>query len=315
MLARGGRPLSEAEVPAVRRRARAKITLALDVQPAAGESAPWHAVDIVLRRIGLGDDVAIHTGGAPALPRVAVSGQGLHTDTLATRALELVEQWLGHRLSVRVAVAKRVPPGAGLGGGSADAAAILGWAADRWPAIRPVLADLAAQVGSDVVFLASPWACCRATGRGERLEPIFAAEPLWVAVAHPGFGLSTAAVYAAFDRVGSTAPPSAGAVVDALRRGVVPSQVGNQLEDAAIAVNPLIADFRAQLLRHAPVARVAMTGSGSAFVAVCGDEEEAAAVGRAWRADGVPFVWWGEASPNNAECAEAGRHCAGGPAD
>lgn len=303
----------------IRRCARAKVTLALDVQPAAG--ATWHAVDIVLQRIGLADRVEICTGGAPGSPRVSVSGADLSADTLATRALELVEQWLGLRLDVRVALAKRVPLGAGLGGGSADAAAILGWAADRWPAIRPELPALAAQVGSDVVFCASPWARCRATGRGEQLLPIDGAAALWVAVAHPGFALATSDVYAAFDRVGTTEPPRAGAVVDALRRGMVPSQVGNQLEEAAVAVKPEVADFRARLLRHAPRARTAMTGSGSAFVAVCADEREAAAVGRAWRADGVPFVWWGEASANDArdaehaECAEAGSHRAGGPAD
>lgn len=288
--------------------APAKVTLALDVWPRTDAETPWHPVDLVLLRIGLGDRLEIRDGVVPAGPRVAVSGHGVSHDTLATHALSLVEERLGRPLAVHVALTKHVPAGAGLGGGSADAAAVLRWAADRWPALAPLVPAMAAAIGADVVFLAGRAARCRATGRGDQLEPLPDAPRLWLAVAHPGFALSTAEVYRAFDRVGTAAPPAAPTVVDAFRRGMVPSQVGNQLEDAAMAVSPVVADFRARLERHAPRDRLAMTGSGSAFVAVAEDARDASAIGRAWQAAGVPFVWWGEAAPG------IGSHRAGGPA-
>ena len=288
--------------------APAKVTLALDVRPKADREAPWHAVDLVLVRIGLGDRLEVRGGVLPARPRVVVSGQGLTHDTLATHALSLVEQRLGRPLGVHVVLAKHVPAGAGMGGGSADAAAVLRWAAARWPELAPEVPAMAAAIGADVVFLTGPAARCRATGRGDQLDALPDTPRLWLAVAHPGFALGTAEVYRAFDRVGTTSPPAAPAVVDAFRRGMVPSLVGNQLEDAAMAVNPAVADFRARLERHAPHDRLTMTGSGSGFTAVAGDEREAAAIGRAWRAMGVPFVWWGEAAPG------IGSHGVGGPA-
>lgn len=289
--------------------APAKVTLALDVRPRTNPQAPWHDVDLVLLRIALGDRVEIRAADGPPGPRVAVSGHGVTHDTLAAHALSLVEARLGRRLSVHVAIAKRVPAGAGMGGGSADAAAVLRWAAGRWPELAPEVPAMAAAIGADVAFLAGPAARCRATGRGDQLEALPDAPPVWLAVAHPGFALGTADVYQAFDRVGTSAPPAAPVVVDALRRGVIPSLVGNQLEDAAAAVCPAVADFRARLARHVPRHRLTMTGSGSAFVALAGDEQEATAIGRAWQAAGVPFVWWGEAAPGG------GSHRTGGPAE
>lgn len=288
--------------------APAKVTLALDVRPRAVEDPPWHVVDLVLLRIGLADRLEIAGGGDREGPRVTVSGQDLVDDTLVARALALVEQRLRTLLPVHVVLTKHVPTGAGLGGGSADAAAVLRWAADRWPALAPAVPAMAAAIGADVAFLAGTAARCRATGRGDQLEPLPDVPRLWLAVAHPGFALGTAEVYQAFDRVGTAAPAAAPSVVDAFRRGMVPSLVGNQLEDAARAVSPVVADFRARLERHAPRGRLTMTGSGSAFVAVADDEQDAAAIGRAWQAAGVPFVWWGEAAPG------IGSYRAGGPA-
>ena len=124
----------------------------------------------------------VSTAEYPATNRDAIVGD----DDLVRRALRLV----GRR--AHVALVKRIPVGAGLGGGSADAAAVLRWAGTTDP-------SLAVTLGSDVPF------CCvggRAIvrGVGEELEPL---EPLarTVTLALPAFGVDTAACYRAFDEL------------------------------------------------------------------------------------------------------------------
>jgi len=284
--------------------APAKVTLALDVGPRREDG--WHPVDLVLQRIGLKDQLTIVPWANPEVPRtptVTVSGQNLTEDTLVAHALKLAAEVVGHTLPIDVHIAKAVPVGAGLGGGSADAAAILRWAIQQHPDRQAALLALAAVVGSDVVFSVQPHPLCRATGRGDVLEPVVSPSRFWLVVAHPGFPTATAAVYHAFDTVGSRQPPMAAVVMDALVSGVVPSAIGNQLEEAAVVVNPDLASFRAQLLRFAPKSRMAMTGSGSAFVAVAEKRAEAERIARRWRGAGAPFVWWGEAVPSDGSGA------------
>jgi len=110
-------------------------------------------------------------------------------------------------------------------------------------------------------------------------------------VAFPGYPVSTAAVYAAVDAVGPSGPCLAGPVVDALRSGMIPSQVGNQLEGAAWQVEPRLRAFRDQLLRcGAPPHLTTLSGSGASYVVVCGEGREAMRLARRLRHGGVPWV-------------------------
>jgi 4-diphosphocytidyl-2-C-methyl-D-erythritol kinase len=156
-------------------------------------------------------------------------------ENLVVRALELV----GRRAHVRLV--KRIPPGAGLGGGSADAAAVL-----RWAGIEDLA--LAARLGADVPF-------CLAGGRamvqgvGEVVDSLDPVE-VTVVLLTPSFGVSTAAVYAAFDEVG--APP--------------PGSSTNDLEKAALAVEPRLARFR-DLLGEVSRWQPSLAGSGATWFA------------------------------------------------
>jgi len=129
-------------------------------------------------------------------------------DNLAWRAADALEQAVGRALPVRITIDKHIPMQAGLGGGSSDAAAVLvamnglcglGLSPDA-------LERLGAGLGSDVPFFVrggAQWA----TGRGECLSPQPLPEDLWIVVCRPVAALSTAAVYAAFDRLGPASPP------------------------------------------------------------------------------------------------------------
>jgi 4-diphosphocytidyl-2-C-methyl-D-erythritol kinase len=189
---------------------------------------------------------------------------------------------------VSVTLAKRIPVGAGLGGGSSDAAWTLvglnrlcsaGWAADR-------LSGFAARFGSDVPFFVSaafgaPSAAC--AGRGEIVSPLPAPAPKWAVLVLPPFGLSTRDVYARFDelRLGydrevETSPDWrrwAG-----LEARELLSRLVNDLEPAAFSLSPRLAALREQAERT--VGRVVrMSGSGSSLFTLfgAGEADEAAA--------------------------------------
>ncbi len=173
----------------------------------------------------------------------------------------------GH--GVRLVLRKRIPAGAGLGGGSADAAAAL-------LAVRRLLEmdvddagvrDIAAEVGSDVPFCLTGGAAWM-RGRGEIIEPLDLTRGLAFLVAIPPFRLSTPDVYAMWDQLGG---PTAVRSVPAPRRvaGLVPD-LANDLEPAAEAVEPRLVEFRSAL--EATVERPALlAGSGSAYVVPVAD--------------------------------------------
>ena len=200
-------------------------------------------------------------------------------DNLAVRAgesLMLRAGRSGH--GVRMTLRKKIPAGAGLGGGSADAAAAI-------VAIRRLLdveiddaalQQVAAGVGSDVPFCLTGGAAWM-RGRGEVLEHVDLPVGLPVVVAIPPLRLSTRQVYAAWDELGRNrrgreveAPPELAAVLSTLT---------NDLEPAAEAVEPRLAAFRTAL--EATVgAPAVLAGSGSAYAVLVSDESEAGLLAR-----------------------------------
>jgi 4-diphosphocytidyl-2-C-methyl-D-erythritol kinase len=175
----------------------------------------------------------------------------------------------GH--GVQVSLRKKIPAGGGLGGGSADAAATL-------VAIRRLievdiddadLRDVGATVGSDVPFCLQGGAAWM-RGRGEILEPVDLPVGIAFLVVLPPFRLATSAVYAAWDELGG--PHSERLVpAPAVIAGVV-AELGNDLEAAAVVVEPRLADFRAAL-EEAAGAPAIMAGSGSAYVVPVVDDD------------------------------------------
>src|SRR5207237_2378703 len=116
------------------------------------------------------------------------------------RAAELLRLRTGQVGGVRVRLHKRIPLAAGLAGGSTDAAATLFGLNRLWRLglTREQLAELGAELGSDVpFFFSAPAAWC--TGRGEVVTPLRPGRPLWLVLACPPVGLSTAAVFRALN--------------------------------------------------------------------------------------------------------------------
>jgi 4-diphosphocytidyl-2-C-methyl-D-erythritol kinase len=213
---------------AIRLLAPAKLTLSLRITGVRDDG--FHLIDAEMVSLDLADEIELtelDRGSATSAP----SGTGALSvidgvtgrphavdagpDNLVRRALALA----GRRADVELT--KRIPPGAGLGGGSSDAAAILRWAG--WTDL-----DAAARLGADIAFCLVGGRA-RVRGIGEQVEPL-PFEPRTLTLLTPPFGCATPAVYRQWDALG-------GPVADG----------PNDLEAAALAVEPRLAEHRDRL--------------------------------------------------------------------
>jgi 4-diphosphocytidyl-2-C-methyl-D-erythritol kinase len=174
---------------------------------------------------------------------------------------------------VRIRLTKRIPVGAGLGGGSSDAAAtILGMEALFGASLSPAARREAAfRVGADVPFFferSAAWV----EGIGEIVRPVPAFDPLWLVLVHPGVFLSTAAVFSRFT-MGLTTPRQPPTISHFRFQGFVEG-LRNDLEPAARALEPSVGRVL-EVLAAAGARGVLMSGSGSAAFGLFPDEERA----------------------------------------
>ena len=184
-------------------------------------------------------------------PWTSLSVSGLEVPegeaNLVLKAARALEAAAGRPLPARMRLLKRIPPGAGLGGGSSDASAALR-ALSRLYTLDLDTAAVAAALGADVPFFLRGGRA-RAKGRGERLQPL-ADESWWFALAWPGIQVSTAAVYERWDACGGEPP--------------------NDLQRPAIDLHPELAAFAEALGQG-----WRLTGSGSAWFRPCASRAEA----------------------------------------
>jgi 4-diphosphocytidyl-2-C-methyl-D-erythritol kinase len=209
-------------------------------------------------------------------------------DNLVHRAVDLLRRRFGRDDGLRVRLHKRIPLAAGLAGGSTDAAATLAGLNLLWRLGlgREDLQRLGAELGSDVpFFFSAPAAWC--TGRGEVVTPLRPGRALWLVLACPGVGLSTAAVFGALNVPESPVPG------DTVRRAFEAGDVEalgrslhNRLEPAAERLCPQVADLH-RLLAQAGPAGHRMSGSGSTLFALCRDHDEAVRVAAHLRSHGA----------------------------
>lgn len=281
----------------VRVRAHSKLTLALRVVDRRDDG--FHEIDAVIASVGAPADTLV-IGPAPSGEagssgsRLEVLGRvdGVPTDdsNLALRALRALVASGAADPGLDIRLHKAIPPGSGLGGGSADAAAVLAGASRAMePGAHPDLYTIAATLGSDVPFCLDG-GLARVTGRGERVDSLGFIGGWWVAVAVPDLFVPTAAVYAMWDELGSPRSDRIGEPPRVLA-GVIDGLV-NDLEPAALAVRPELGPFRDRWASDAGVSPV-LAGSGSAYFVVTDDPVEAAAAADAARPFAALAEWSG----------------------
>lgn len=154
---------------AARMLAQAKINLALRVF--GKQTDGYHSIETVFIRLDLGDDVEIRTTRSERSLRCFEMRDKRPEENLAYRAAELFANETGWPKGFEIEIVKNVPIGGGLGGGSADAGAVLQIlnTLSSKPMSSEKLLELAGRVGSDTPFLASDYVMALSWGRGERL--------------------------------------------------------------------------------------------------------------------------------------------------
>lgn len=262
--------------------APAKVNLFLTV--GARRSDGLHELVSVMQAVSLADEVTLDDAAEWSV-RVEPPGAAPEDEAnLVVRAGRALADAQGVGRAAQVRITKRIPVAAGLAGGSADAAAVLVGLNRLWDAraSRKAIEKVAASVGADVSF------CVRGGtaavyGAGESISSLPCPRPVWWVIGVPARSLSTAEVYASYDRLGGGALGDPYEVADALARGD-PGRLGaalrNDLEPAASALDPSVGDGRAALLSAGALA-AAMTGSGPAWIGLARDEEHARAVAAA----------------------------------
>jgi len=262
--------------------APAKINLLLRIL--AREDDGWHGLETVFCRIGLTDELRLERreGGRVTI-EVSGADTGSAEGNLAVRAAEMVLAATGRKFGVHLALTKRIPVRAGLGGGSSDAAAALRGVNQLAGNAVPTheILQFGSRLGSDVPFFLGGASLALAWGHGERMLALPPLPPHPALLVIPPVGVSTPEAYALVDE-GRRAGARRGAValdLEALRTwGGIGRLSGNDFESPIFGRHPEVrAAFEHLAGTHPLLCR--MTGSGSALFAVyrsAGDRDDAA---------------------------------------
>jgi 4-diphosphocytidyl-2-C-methyl-D-erythritol kinase len=262
----------------IRVRAPGKINLFLEVRGRRPDG--YHEIETVMAPVSLADDLLCRRSREL---RVRGDLADLGEENLVVRAVRAAQNYCGTRRGMDATLKKRIPVGAGLGGGSADAAAAIA-AFDRVHrlGLNPEdLSKIGASVGSDIpFFFCGTAALC--TGRGEIVQPVRVAKRLHLALFYPGFPSPTARVYRLLKLgltrsrvdVKSFLKLLAEGSIDGLGRALF-----NRLEEPAFRNLPRLRALKRALSRLG-FRGVLMSGSGSSLFGLCRSREEARAGAR-----------------------------------
>ncbi|MBR2143906.1 MAG: 4-(cytidine 5'-diphospho)-2-C-methyl-D-erythritol kinase [Akkermansia sp.] len=273
-----------------------KINFSLRVQNKVREDG-YHNVDILMAPIDLYDTLDFHNSRTTT---IKCDTPGVPTDesNLVFKAVREFEKVYGRKAKQRITLTKRIPHGAGLGGGSSDAAFTL-------LAINEILgtnyeleelSTMAAALGSDVPYFLTP-TICRCKGRGEIVTPVpeLAGWSSPIVLLKPAFGVSTPTAYK-------------GLTCSKRIKGISygPQKVDditlvNDLERPVFAKFPILARMKCWLLEQPGTRAALMSGSGSTMFALTETPEQAAEIAARAKAELDPtlFTHCGTVNPQS----------------
>jgi 4-diphosphocytidyl-2-C-methyl-D-erythritol kinase len=261
-------------------RSFAKINLALAVLGRRADG--YHEIRTVFQSIDLHDDIEIHPCGHLVLHAPDLASVPREENTV-WRAAAALAQAADPGTGAQIVLKKKIPHGAGLGGGSSNAAAALLGLARFWNLALPAgqLRSIAAAIGSDVPFFLHGGTAL-GIGRGEEIYPLPELQPAFLAIIHPGVRISTAAAYKSLNlqltsrqgdhRInsfcGQLADHSAGA-----------AGIFNDFESSILPAWPAVAEVK-EFLKQRGATAAMLSGSGSSVFGFFPSEESALAVSR-----------------------------------
>ena len=259
----------------------AKLNLTLDVLDKRPDG--YHDIKSIMQAISIRDDVEIDIGtGRPW--SLECTAEGIPTDetNLAWKAAKVYCQAMSKDPGgIAIRIHKRIPSGAGLGGGSADAAAVLRALNRHYgdPLSILALAELGAQVGSDVPFCVL-CGTAMAEGRGERLRKLPDMPDCVFVVCKPDFSVSTPELYHKIDSVAIPKHPDHMAMESALLAGDIGkiADLIYNVFDPVVTAEHLEMNYIKSICNSYGALGMQMTGSGSAIYAIMPSFEYAAVV-------------------------------------
>ena len=252
--------------------APAKLNLCLYLGPTHDDG--MHQLVSIFEPLSLRDELTVREGPADEVLCPAVPGENL-----ATRALRVLRSEGWESPPLKIEIDKKIPVAAGLGGGSADAAAVLRLAGGE----VDDLAGIAATLGADVPSQIDP-VTCLVEGVGQKLTTLPVAADHWIVLLPGGGGLSTAEVFAEADRIGigrsqeeldEIAGRLWAVASNAVSPLAYPALLVNDLERPAISLRPEIGSAM-QSMEESGAGFVAMTGSGPTVFGIFADAQTAA---------------------------------------
>ena len=267
-------------------RAPAKINLSFKIL--ARRDDGFHEIETVMAPVSLFDELTLSPTNDEHDVQFSCDDPSLPTgdDNLVVRAARLFFKSTAAAGSVRIELRKRIPHGAGLGGGSSDAAAVLLGLNRMFDThLEPsALATIAAQIGSDVPFFVYRSAgVCR--GRGELVEPVALPQVLSLLLLKPPFGIPTPWAYSRW-RESEELPDITYAV-----QSFGGADFVNELERPVFEKYVFLARLKMWLLAQSEVGAALLSGSGSTVLAVLRQNAEAAVLAERAKVELDPALW------------------------
>lgn len=259
----------------------AKLNLTLDVLGKRPDG--YHDLKSVMQTVSIRDDVEIDVGtGKPWCLKCDKEGIPTDEKNLAWKAAKVYCDAMGKDPGgLEIRITKRIPSQAGMGGGSADAAAVLRALNKHYgePLSIMALAELGAQVGSDVPFCVL-CGTAMVEGRGERLRKLPDMPDCVIVVCKPDFSVSTPELYKKIDEVAIAKRPDNQAMESALIAGDLPKVAENiyNVFDPVVTAEHLELNYIKSLFHQYGAVGYQMTGSGSACFGIVSEFEVAAVI-------------------------------------
>ena len=258
----------------VQEKAYAKLNLSLDVT--ARREDGFHELAMLMQTVSVCDDVTLSLRGESGI-EASCSLHFIPTDerNLAVRAARCYLEAIGEEgCGVGIRMDKRIPVGAGMGGGSADAAAVLRGMNTLFDGAlsRGQLEELACRIGSDVAFCVAGGSSL-AKGRGEILQDLPPLPDCLFVIAKPEFSISTPELYRKLDSVSLRRHPDTAGLLEAMEQGSLHEicrRMYNVFEDVPDRRMRTVREIKGTLLDHGALGAM-MTGTGSAVFGVFDD--------------------------------------------
>ncbi|MEW6041707.1 MAG: 4-(cytidine 5'-diphospho)-2-C-methyl-D-erythritol kinase [Elusimicrobiota bacterium] len=256
--------------------APAKVNFALEVLIRRIDG--YHNIRTIIQTINLFDKVTVRTIKEPHIKLKCFWSDRNNLKpppqkNLAYRAAVLLRHYFDIKEGVEIILKKRIPAGAGLGGGSSDAAIVLKGLCILWgkKLKKDVLNKIALKIGADVPFFLKG-GCCLAEGVGEKIKPLkteWDEKPLWLVIVKPDFSTSTRQVYSSFDSLKKIKTKSQRTKKNKLPGILKLTDLDffNDLERVVLKTHPVIGEIKRRLVLSGAYSSL-MSGSGSSVFGI-----------------------------------------------